>query len=135
MTQASLQSYEDLIQSGKLKKGQKEIIKLIAQNPGFTIPEMEQALGKRRNEFSGRLSELAAQGIIYVNGKKGNYSKYYYEPSPWARFQIRDKCENESFVKALKKIVQFRSKLPDTVFQRLKSQLEEELTKVNKEAA
>ena len=130
MSKASVQAYKDLLREGKITKGEREIVKLTIRMPGITIPEMKKAINKDKNEFSGRLTGLRSKGIIYINGKIGPYSKYYFEPSVWARFEIRSEYENEVFVKWLKKAKDFEKNLTGDTMNELREKLKIQVQKL-----
>ena len=116
------------------KKGEKTIrarvAGIIRRNPGITHIEAD-ALYRQEYGPAGdttvqaRLSELAADGVVYVNGKKkvdGSrmpLSRYYFEPDPECRFTIRVQSKNEAFLRWLRAADRYADRLPSYVFRGL----------------
>ncbi len=117
------------------KKGKKTIrarVKdIIRRNPGITHIEADAIY---RQEYGpagdttvqARLSELAAEGVVYVNGKKhidGSrmpLSRYYYEPDPSCRFMIQVQAENEAFLRWLRAADRYADRLQPYVLDLLR---------------
>lgn len=83
----------------------RRITEIIEIWPGSTLDDIQKKYANLYNRTlprttaSGRLSELANAGIIYVNGRRGGQSRYYYEPDPACRFAIREAREDEAFLR------------------------------------
>lgn len=103
MTDAQHQAREAI--EPKLSKYHARIVQLIETFPGSTIGDIMRRhktvfnIPLEKNAAGGRLSELADAGVVYVNGRKGGQSRYYYEPDPSCRFQIRQAREDEAFLR------------------------------------
>ena len=123
MTDAQYQAYRQTRKN--LTDMQSRILAIICNRPGSTLDEIRAGYqnehGKPLPEktASGRVSELAKAGIIYVNGKKKvgtrTLSRYYYEPDPENRFTYRQARADEDFHRAVNRLSKFSDRLPGFV--------------------
>lgn len=94
------------------------IARFISENPGATIYDVENYLQIPQNKFSGRLTLLRSEGIIYIGGVKHepsgkDTSRYYYESSPNMQKLRAMKYEDEIFAKDLRRFAnKWKNKIP-----------------------
>lgn len=102
MTKASQKAYHE--NQPHFKSDKAKILWLIQKKPRVTGKDLEKFMGKTFSKFSGRLTELMADGLIYVLDE-GQFSQYVYERDKGRQEELRMMYERDYLLKRIENFV------------------------------